>query len=152
MVVGLFVFAFCGLTGCITKNNITTKAVTPGPWGTNIMTHEDKSWSVNQLGSSVNHNGNLLHFRASVGGGAPLIGNRYGYHVGPGRYGYSGGNGYPVIDTPIESQRFYQEETWRRYGFDGGDRGHSGNSAVDSDVQKFYNLSGPGSGPRGYGY
>lgn len=148
-----------GPVGCMTKNNVVTKSVIPGPWGTNITTYEDKSWSVNQLGSSSvnNHrNGNLLHFRAVVGGGAP-VGGRYGYIVGPGGYGYNlGGNGYPMVAVPIESQQFHQEQTWRRYGFDGNGNGqgyHNGNSTTDSDVQKFYNLSGPGgSGPRGYGY
>lgn len=138
-----------GPIGCVTKNNVVTKSVTPGPWGTNVVTHEDHSWSVNQLGSSVNHNGSILHFRATAGGGVP-IGGRYGYNVGPGGYGYSAGNGYPIINVPIESQRHYQEETWRRYGF--GSDGGRGNS-INDDVQKFHNLSGPGgSGPRGYGY
>lgn len=159
-----------GPVGCVTKNNITSKAVTPGPWGTNIVTHEDKSWSVNQFGSSVNHSGNLFHFRAAVGGGAPEVGGRYGYNVGPGGYGYhvgQGGNGYPMITVPIESQRFYQEQTWRRYGFSGGSGGGGGGvgrggyghqnqqigNNVGADIQKFNNLSGPGgSGPRGYGY
>jgi hypothetical protein len=147
-----------GPVGCVTKNNITSKSVTPGPWGTNVVTHEDKSWSVNQLGSSVNHNGNLFHFRAAVGGGAPPVGGRYGYNVGPGGYGYNGGGyGHPVINVPIESQRYYEQETWRRYGFDGGSGGGGGGyghqGAVNDDVQSFHNLSGPGgSGPRGYGY
>ncbi len=150
----MLVVTMFGPVGCMTKNNVVTKSVVPGPFGTNITTQEDHSWSVNQLGSSVNHNGNLLHFRAAVGGGAPPVGGRYGYHAGPGGYGYSAGNGYPVIDTPIESQRSYQEETWRRYGFDGngGGQSHHNGSDVSADIQKFYNLSGPGSGPRGYGY
>jgi hypothetical protein len=141
-----------GPIGCVTRNNVVTKSVTPGPWRTNVVTHEDKSWSINQLGSSVSHNGNLLRFRAAVGGGAPPVGGRYGYNVGPGGYGYHSGGVYPIVPVPIESQRYYQEETWRRYGFDGGGRDHGGNSATDSDIQKFHNLSGPGSGPRGYGY
>lgn len=150
----MLVVTMFGPVGCMTKNNVVTKSVVPGPWGTNITTYEDKSWSVNQLGSSVNNhrNGNLLHFRAAVGGGAPPVGGRYGYTVGPGGgYGYNGN----IINVPIESQHYYEQETWRRYGFDGNGGGqshHNGNNATDSDVQKFYNLSGPGSGPRGYGY
>ena len=146
----LFVVAFVG--GCVTRNNIVTKSVTPGPWGTNVVTHEDKSWSVNQLGSSVSHNGN--HFRAAVGGGSVYgspIGGRYGYNVGQGggHYGYHSGGGHPMVSVPIESQRYYQEETWRRYGLGRNGAGgsghgkHGGNSAVSADVQKFYNLSGP---------
>lgn len=151
-----------GPIGCVTKNNVVTKSVTPGPWGTNVATHEDRSWSVNQLGSAVNHSGNLFHFRAAVGGGAPEVGGRYGYNVGSGGgYGYhvGPGNGYPVINVPIESQRFHQEQTWRRYGFSGGSGGghggysHQNHHDIGADVQKFNNLSGSGrSGPRGYGY
>jgi len=142
----LFVVVVAFVGGCVTRNNIVTKSVTPGPWGTNVVTHEDKSWSVNQLGSSVSHNGNLFHFRAAVGGGPVYgspIGGRYGYNVGQGggHYGYLEGRGHPMITVPIESQRYYERETWNRYGLGRGDGGHHR-----------YNV-GPGGGSgRGYGY
>jgi hypothetical protein len=103
LLVSAMVFVFT--TGCVTFNRkslgVSTPMVVPGT--TNVVystvTHTDRSWSVNQLGSSVGNDGSIASFRFRLGGGTP-IGNQYGYGPGPGpgSYGYyppnHGGGGY----------------------------------------------------------
>jgi len=90
---------------------------------------------------------------------APESANAYGYggdYYGSGSYyggtyiqGLAGSYSpwYPSIVVPIESQKFFIEQTWRSYGFSSSDFNYN-NSGYDShySVSNYINIRG------GYGY
>ncbi len=55
---------------------------------------------------------------------------------------------YPSIIVPIESQTFFMEQTWRRYGFSSSDFNYGSGSNYNSH----YSSSNFGNTRGGYGY
>lgn len=110
---------FIGGAGCVTKNNIRSRAYYPN--GKIAVENDNNSWSVNQLGSSVGGGGNLFSFRATAGGvvDVPAMVPAYGYY----------GNGAPVETyvIPFSAHPAAERRTWNQYFGSGSEGHHNGN-------------------------